>query len=105
MGQTDEEIAASVTAGLGCMFTALVIFIVVNFSVVILRFTRKDETRNFKIPFGICLPIIAIAGIAVEMWFLSTAAIMWGSAWFFSGIFVYLYFHRKKVKSAGMPTE
>lgn len=86
------------------VFTALVIFIVVNFSVVILRFTRKEETRNFKIPFGICLPIIAITGIAVEMWFLSTEAIMWGSAWFFSGIFVYLYFHSKKVKSASMPT-
>jgi APA family basic amino acid/polyamine antiporter len=76
------------------VFTALVIFTVVNISVIILRYTRKDEERSFKIPFGIWVPIIAIIGIIMEMRYLSTKSIEWGSIWLLTGVGVYFLFRK-----------
>ncbi|MGL5514003.1 MAG: APC family permease, partial [Sporomusa sp.] len=77
------------------VFTALIVFVAVNISVIVLRYTRKDEPRNFKIPFGICIPVLAIIGIIIEMSFLSAASILWGSVWFLTGVVVYFFFRKK----------
>lgn len=77
------------------VFTALIIFIVVNMSVIILRYTRKDEQRRFKIPLGLCMPVIAIIGIIIEMRSLNIQAIKWGSMWLLTGVVVYFFFRKK----------
>ena len=79
------------------VFTALVVFIGVNLSVIILRFTRKDMERPFKIPFGITIPVLGIIGTLAEMYYLESSAIFWGSIWILSGVVVYLIFGRKNV--------
>lgn len=77
------------------VFTALIIFIAVNISVIILRYTRKDEQRSFKIPLGICMPILAIIGIIIEMSSLNIEAIKWGIIWLLTGVGIYFIFHKK----------
>lgn len=80
------------------VFTALVVFILVNGSVIILRFTQKDAKRNFTIPLGIVIPVLSIIGIIIEISFLNPKAIMWGSVWLLSGVVIYFLF-RNNTKS------
>jgi APA family basic amino acid/polyamine antiporter len=79
------------------VFTALIVFVGVNLSVVILRYKEKDADRPFKIPGGIVIPVLGIAGIVVEMFYLDLKAILLGSVWMLTGIVIYFYFRRKGV--------
>ncbi len=93
-------IGLTLTGNLGLVasagvFTALIVFIAVNISVVILRYTRKAEQRSFRMPFGICIPVLAIIGIIIEMSFLSPTSILWGGLWFLTGVVVYFFFRKK----------
>lgn len=78
------------------VFTALVVFIGVNVSVIILRFKRRDVKRPFQVPFGILLPVLGIVGTLIEMYYLKPEAILWGSIWLLTGVGVYFIFRGKK---------
>ncbi|WEG11070.1 APC family permease [Pullulanibacillus sp. KACC 23026] len=71
------------------VFTALVVFLGVNVSVIILRQKRKDQPRPFKIPLGNTFPILAIIGTLAEMYYITPKAILWGIIWLATGVVIY----------------
>jgi APA family basic amino acid/polyamine antiporter len=82
------------------VFTALVVFIAVNLSVIILRITRRDRERPFKIPFGILVPTLGVIGTVTEMFYLDSKAILWGSVWLLTGVIVYFIFRGIQAKTS-----
>jgi basic amino acid/polyamine antiporter, APA family len=81
------------------VFTALVVFLGVNISVIILRYKRKNDARTFKMPFGILIPLLGIIGTVVEMFYLSPKAILWGTIWVLTGAVVYIVYKNTNSKS------
>ena len=71
------------------VFTALVVFLGVNVSLIILRRTKKDTPRPFKIPLGYTFPILGIIGTLAEMYYINPKAILWGVVWLLTGVVIF----------------
>ncbi|MDD5542966.1 MAG: amino acid permease [Acidobacteriia bacterium] len=89
----------SVVASAG-VFAALVVFVFVNISVLILRHKRPTLTRPFRIPLSIAgqpLPcILALLGVLGELYYLSWHAILIGLGWLASGLIVYFFYRDRE---------
>jgi APA family basic amino acid/polyamine antiporter len=79
------------------VFAALVVFVFVNLSVLILR--KPQTERPFRIPLSVAgLPIpcvLALLGVAGELFYLSPRAVLIGLAWLASGLVVYFKYRDK----------
>ena len=91
------NIAVVASAG---VFAALIVFVSVNLSVLILRFKRPDLERPFRIPFSVAgqpvLVVVALLGVLWELSYLKRNAIYIGLAWLLTGVAVYFLYPRRK---------
>ncbi len=80
------------------VFAALIVFVFVNFSVLILRRRQPLVSRPFRIPFSVAgLPIftlLALLGVIAEMLYLDSRSMLIGVGWLLTGVLVY-FFYRK----------
>jgi len=74
----------------------LTAFIVVSAGVMILRRTRPDMPRGFRVPFGPVLPILSIVFASYLIWNLNPRTFELFGVWvFFAAIFYFLYSVKK----------
>jgi basic amino acid/polyamine antiporter, APA family len=74
----------------------LTAFIVVSAGVMILRHTRPDMPRGFRVPFGPVLPILSIVFALYLIWNLNPRTFELFGVWvFFAAIFYFLYSVKK----------
>lgn len=96
------NIAVVASAG---VFAALIVFVFVNLSVLILRHQRPDQERPFRIPFSVAgqpvLTCLALAGVVGELFYLTRRAILIGLLWLLTGVLVYFIHRREKRSETG----
>lgn len=84
------NIAVVASAG---VFAALIVFVFVNFSVLILRYKKPHADRLFRIPLslgGQPLPtLVALLGVVGELFYLTPRALLIGLGWLLTGVVVY----------------
>ncbi|MFG1795946.1 amino acid permease [Nocardia sp. NPDC049149] len=76
----------------------LMAFIVVSIAVIVLRRTRPDEPRQFKLPFMPVVPLIGIAFSLYLIWSLPYATWYRFAIWLVVGLIVYFLYSRKHSK-------
>lgn len=88
------NIAVVASAG---VFAALIVFVFVNISVLILRQRKPQQERPFRVPISVRgqpLPtLLALLGVIGELFYLSPRAILIGLIWLLTGVLVY-FIHR-----------
>ena len=85
-----DDLAAAISLG------TLVAFGVVNISVLVLRRTRPDLPRLFKVPFGPVIPCIAVLLNIVLMIFLPITTWIVFVIWLVIGLLVYWFYSRHR---------
>lgn len=85
-----DTLASAVSLG------TLLIFIVVNVSVLVLRRSRPDLPRGFRIPLGPVLPLLAIAVNLYLMSRLRASTWIMFTAWIAIGIAIYLAYGQRR---------
>lgn len=82
------------------VFAALIVFVFVNASVLLLRAKRPHLPRPFRIPFSVAgqplLTALALAGVIWELFYLSPRALGIGLLWLLTGVVVYFLHPAKK---------
>jgi basic amino acid/polyamine antiporter, APA family len=93
------NIAVVASAG---VFAALIVFVFVNLSVLILRRKRPDQERPFRIPISVAgqplLTCLALAGVIWELFYLSRRAILIGLLWLLTGVLAYFILRTRKAR-------
>jgi APA family basic amino acid/polyamine antiporter len=96
---TIGNIAVVASAG---VFAALIVFVFVNLSVLILRRKRPDLERPFRIPISVggqpLLACLALVGVIGELFYLSRRAILIGLLWLLTGVLVYCIHRTRKAR-------
>ncbi|MFI9003443.1 amino acid permease [Streptomyces sp. NPDC053541] len=77
-------------------------FALVNVAVVVLRYTRKDMDRSFKVPFGPVFPVLGFICCAYSMYKLDLITWQYFGGWMAVGLVVYFLYgiRRSKLASA-----
>lgn len=79
-------------------------FALVNVAVVVLRFTRPDMERSFKVPFG---PVFAVLGFlccGYSMYSLDLITWVYFGAWMAAGLVFYFLYGMRRSRLASAPT-
>ena len=80
-------------------YMVFVTFLIINSSVIALRYSFKNGKRKFKIPLNIGrFPVIPAAGLLLIVWLMSGLGkdiLLWGSALFAIGILISFVYKRK----------
>lgn len=77
----------------------LLAFIIVSIAVIVLRKTRPDIERPFKVPFGPVIPVLAIITSLIVMFTLPGATWLRLGIWLLIGLGVYYAYSRKHSKA------
>lgn len=84
----------------------LMAFIVVSIAVIVLRYTRPDEPRGFKVPLMPVVPIIGIGFSVYLIWSLPVETWLRFGAWLVVGLVIYFGYSRTHSKlEASRPTD
>ncbi|MEU8543545.1 amino acid permease [Streptomyces sp. NPDC048717] len=75
-------------------------FCLVNIAVVVLRYTRKDMPRTFKVPLGPLFPVLGFIACAYSMWNLDLVTWKWFGGWMAFGLVVYFLYGIRRSKLA-----
>ncbi|MEW2382682.1 amino acid permease [Micromonospora sp. NPDC047707] len=89
-----EELAELVNIG------TLFAFVLVAAAVILLRRTRPDLPRGFRVPWGPVIPVLAIVACVVLMLFLTVETWLRFVAWMVLGLFVYFLYSRRNSRLA-----
>jgi basic amino acid/polyamine antiporter, APA family len=89
-----EELAELVNIG------TLFAFVLVAAAVILLRRTRPDLPRGFRVPWGPVIPALAMVACAVLMLFLTVETWLRFFAWMALGIVVYFLYGRRRSRLA-----
>ncbi|MER6590748.1 amino acid permease [Micromonospora purpureochromogenes] len=89
-----EELAELVNIG------TLFAFVLVAAAVILLRRTRPDLPRGFRVPWGPVIPVLAMVACAVLMLFLTVETWLRFFAWMALGIVVYFLYGRRRSRLA-----
>lgn len=95
-----------VAASADIMF--LLLFVLVNYTVVSMRKTRPELERPFRMPFSPVLPGVGIlAGVGLAVTLLDLSPVAWGSAlvWFALGLALYLAYSRRRGRRGRLDDE
>ncbi len=75
-----------------CSMTTLLIFTIVSFATLILRYTHPEVKRHFKVPFAPYLPILGILACLGQMIFFSLTTWLEILGWMVFGLLIYFSF-------------
>ncbi|MFE7413449.1 amino acid permease [Streptomyces laurentii] len=80
-------------------------FCLVNIAVVVLRHTRKDMDRTFKVPFGPLFPVLGFACCAYSMYMLDLITWAYFGVWMAVGLVFYFLYGIRRSKLATASAE
>jgi APA family basic amino acid/polyamine antiporter len=80
-------------------------FCLVNIAVVVLRYTRKDMDRTFKVPFGPLFPVLGFACCAYSMYMLDLITWAYFGVWMAVGLVFYFLYGIRRSKLATASAE
>ncbi|MFF7182543.1 amino acid transporter [Streptomyces sp. NPDC008121] len=75
-------------------------FALVNIAVVVLRYTRRDMERSFKVPFGPVFPVLGFAFCAYSMYSLDLITWAYFGVWMAVGLVVYFLYGMRRSRLA-----
>jgi APA family basic amino acid/polyamine antiporter len=76
-------------------------FVLVSISVIVLRRTRPELPRSFRVPWVPVIPVLAVLACAVLMFFLTVETWLRFLAWMLVGLLVYFLYSRHHSRLAG----
>ncbi|MBL0319174.1 MAG: amino acid permease [Alphaproteobacteria bacterium] len=80
----------------------LAAFVLVCAGVIVLRKTRPDMTRPFKIPFGLVIPVLGVISCSALIGFLPLVTHLRFAIWLAVGMVIYVFYSAKKSKLAAI---
>ncbi|GAA3397777.1 amino acid permease [Streptomyces roseoviridis] len=78
-------------------------FALVNIAVVVLRYTRKDMERSFKVPFGPVFPVLGFLCCGYSMYSLDLITWAYFGAWMAAGLVFYFLYGMRRSRLATAP--
>ncbi|MER7624038.1 amino acid permease [Streptomyces sp. NPDC126503] len=79
-------------------------FALVNVAVVVLRHTRKDMERSFKVPFGPVFPVLGFLCCGYSMYSLDLITWVYFGAWMAAGLVFYFLYGMRRSRLAAAPS-